>query len=216
MLSFLSTLRKRLIRSTMVFLQKLQSYGICNRNVNWFKDYLSHRSQRCYVNGALSNTEYLTCGIPQGTILGPLLFLIYINDLPNCLKFSDTQMYADDSSITMASESSYEIETKMNIDLDNIYEWLKANRLSLNTAKTEFMLIASRQRSGLVSTPRLEIGAEIIPKSEVVKSLGVQVDQTLSWSKHVERISTKISSSIYRSTIACQTFCPHELAAYHV
>ena len=74
--------------------------------------------------------------------LGPLLFLIYINDFPNCLKFSDTQMYADDTSITMASECSYEIEIKMNADLDSIYEWLKANRLSLNTTKREFMLIA--------------------------------------------------------------------------
>ena len=111
------------------------------------------------------------------------MFLIYINDLPNCLKFSDTQMYADDTSITMASESSYEIEMKMNADLDNIYEWLKANRLSLNTTKTEFMLIASRQRSALTSTPRLQIGAESIPRIEVVKSLGVHIDQTLSWSK---------------------------------
>ena len=97
MLSFLSTLRKRLIRSGMVY---------------FFKS---------YVNGALSNTEHwILDGIPQGTILGPLLVLIKINDLPNCLKFSDTQMYADATSITMASESCYEIETKMN----NIYEWL--------------------------------------------------------------------------------------------
>ena len=66
----------------------------------------------------------------------PLLFLIYINDLTNCLKLSDTQMYADDTSITMKSKSSYEIEMKMNADLYNIYEWQKANRLSLNTTKT--------------------------------------------------------------------------------
>ena len=160
-------------------LQKLKSYGVCNQSITWFKGYLSHRRQKCYVNGALSDTEFLTCGIPQGTILGPLLFLIYINDLPNCLKFSDTQMYADDTSITMASESSYEIEMKMNADLDNIYEWLKANRLSLNTTKTEFMLIASRQRSALMSTPRLQIGAESIPKIEVVKSLGVHTKHSL-------------------------------------
>ena len=68
---------------------------------NWFKSYLSNRSQKCYVNGHLSNNRTLLCGIPQGSILGPLLFLLYINDLPNCLEYSQTRMYADDTNLTI-------------------------------------------------------------------------------------------------------------------
>ena len=110
-------------------------------NKIWFKSYLSERRQRCVVNGQMSDFRTLSCGIPQGTIIGPLLFLIYINDLPNCLDFSDTKMYADDTNLTVASPSSHEIEQKLNKDLENIGQWLKANRLSLNTTKTEFLLV---------------------------------------------------------------------------
>ena len=152
--------------------------------------------QKCVVNGEMFNTEVLTCGIPQGTILGPLLFLLYINDLPNCLKFSDTQMYADDTSLTMASASVQEIEDNMNIDLENISEWLKANRLSLNTTKTEFLVLSSRQRSAQLSYPTLQIGGKSIPRISSAKTLGVHIDETLSWTRHIEQKSKQISSCI--------------------
>ena len=144
----------------------------------------------------MSDFRTLSCGIPQGTIIGPLLFLIYINDLPNCLDFSDTKMYADDTNLTVASPSSHEIEQKLNKDLENIGQWLKANRLSLNTTKTEFLLVASRQRSSQTTCPVIQIGDTCVPRITSTKSLGLHIDEALSWSKHIEEISKKLSSAI--------------------
>ena len=92
--------------------------------------------QTFLVNCNKSSETYLPCGVPQGTILRPLLFLIYINDLSNCL-YSQPRMYADDSSITYASNDVEEIQRCVNIDLDRIRIWLATNELSLNTTKTE-------------------------------------------------------------------------------
>ena len=86
----------------------------------WFKSYLNNRNQKCFVNGCLSQNRSLACGIPQGTILGPLLFILYINDLPNCLSYTQPRMYADDTNLSFASDSIDTIEHKMNHDLANI------------------------------------------------------------------------------------------------
>ena len=108
---------------------------------------MDNRTQKCFVNGSLLDSQPLTCGIPQGTILGPLLFILYIlNDLLNCLVNSHPRMYADDTHLTFASNDVAHLEESMNDDLTKITEWLTAIRLTLNKSKTEFMLIGSRQR----------------------------------------------------------------------
>ena len=111
-------------------------YGIQGIALDWFRSYLTNRTQRCLVNGSLSRICSLKCGVPQGTILGPLLFLIYINDLPNCL-------YADDTHITYADVDVNSIKLNLNHDLGNLNKRLISNKLTLKTAKTEFMLIGS-------------------------------------------------------------------------
>ena len=86
----------------------------------------------------------MKCGFPQGSILGPLLFLIYINDLPNCLEYSSTRMFADDTTLTTSGKYLNEAESALNSDLDNVKEWLFANKLSLNLVKIKYLLIGSR------------------------------------------------------------------------
>ena len=88
-----------------ILLSKLFEYGIRGNAYEWFRSYLDNRNQQCFVNGSLSNSQILTCGIPQGTILGRLLFILYINDLPNCLSNSVARMYADDTHPTFASNN---------------------------------------------------------------------------------------------------------------
>lgn len=180
-----------------ILLSKLFEYGIRGNAYEWFRSYLDNRNQQCFVNGSLSNSQILTCGIPQGTILGPLLFILYINDLPNCLSNSVARMYADDTHLTFASNNIETINDVMNHDLSNVNTWLTANKLTLNSSKTEFMLIGSRQRLGTYDTsPKLIIGGDIIKQVSSVKSLGVHIDENLSWNMHIEKIAKKIASGI--------------------
>ena len=124
-----------------ILLSKMNLYRIRGIALDWFRSYLTNRTERCLVNGSLSRICSLKCGVPQGTILGPLLFLIYINDLPNCLTSCQPRMYADDTYITYADVDVNSIQLNLNHDLGNLNKWLISNKLTLNTAKTEFMLI---------------------------------------------------------------------------
>ena len=144
------------------------------RENSWLvKSYLTNRTQRCSVNGCLSDFTILKCGVLQGTILGPLLFLLYIDDLPNCLSFSVPRMYADDTHITYAGSDSHLIQSSTSNDLEKLSIWLVSNRLILNATKTEFMLIGSRQRlSTLSDTLELSIDNVLIEQVSSVKSLG--------------------------------------------
>ena len=108
----------------------------------------------------------LGCGVPQATILGPLLFFIYISDLPNCLSFCQPRMYADDTHITYASADLYSMQSSLNRDLTNIYKWLLCNKLTLNSTKTEFMLIGSRQKLSTLSES-LKLSIDNIPAKQV-------------------------------------------------
>ena len=149
------------------------------------------------MNGFLSEDRFISCGVPQGTILGPLLFLLYINDLPNCLKHSHPRMFADDTHLTYSAANVHDIDQNLNQDLKSVSEWLAANKLTLNTSKTEFMLIGSRQRIRTFhSSPTLTINETPIKRVDCVESLGLNIDENLSWNKHIDKISKKIASGI--------------------
>ena len=151
-----------------------QAVGVDQAAIKWFSSYLSGRTQRCYgsVNGKLSTARPLRCGVPQGSILGPLLFLIYINDLPNSLQEAVPRMFADDTNLTLSAKTLTELKLALTPELNNLSCWLKANRLSLNVAKTELMIIGSRQRLS-VQCDDLEIRID----DQIIK----RVDHTKSW-----------------------------------
>ena len=153
-----------------ILLSKMNLYGIQGIALDWFRSYLTNRTQRCLANGSLSRICSLECGVPQGTILGPLLFLIYISDLPNCLNSCQPRMYAYDTYITYADVDVNSIQLNLNHDLGNLNKWLISNKLTLNTAKTEFMLIGSRQKLSTLSSQPAELSIDNVP-----------IEKSLAW-----------------------------------
>ena len=165
--------------------------------MKWFNSYLSERKQQCWVNGHLSSPKTIKCGIPQGSIIGPLLFLIYINDLPNCLKHSNPRMFADDTNITTTGKSITKLIQFTNIDLKNISDWLLANKLSLNVTKTEQMFIASDDSLNKISDSAIiYLGHKQLKRVRKSKYLGIPIDERLSWAEHIDIVSKKVSSAI--------------------
>ena len=179
-----------------IILRKLANYGVDQSALRCFASYLCNRSQKC--NGALSSASKLTYGVPEGSIPGPLFFLIHINDLPNCLDISCAKMFADDTNIIVPGCTFAELEQATNSELHNLYSWLKANNISLNIAKTEFMVISNCQKFLAESCSEIDIQLDGHPISRVehAKSLGLNIDDRLSWSNHIKELCRKISSAI--------------------
>ena len=130
-----------------ILINKLDYYGICGISNFWLKSYLSNRSQRVKYKDCTSENQKITCGVPQGSILGPLLFLIYINDMNTAIKNSTTFHFADDTYLKYSSSCENNLRKKMNEHLSLLFEWLCANRLSLNVAKTEFIIFKTTRKN---------------------------------------------------------------------
>ena len=183
-----------------ILCKKLMHYGIRNRELTWFESYLSNRKQFCRVGGMDSETDYIEVGVPQGSCLGPLLFLVYINDLPSGIHNSTVSMYADDTSLSYKSKDLTQLNEDINDDLRNLETWLKGNKISLNVAKTHSMLICSRSKHRSIKnsdeTFDLKIRENSLAIVDKTKYLGVQIDQNLDWKEHIKYVVSKVSRAI--------------------
>ena len=176
-----------------ILLTKLHHYGIRGQALNWFKSYLDNRKQFVTYNDVRSTLKNMPCGVPQGSILGPLLFLIYINDLANVCKFTMPIFFADDSNLFLNGKNLDEIELKLNNELDQIVKWLKINKLTLNVKKTECMVFTKRRDNRNVN---IKIENQNIERVCKAKFLGIIIDEQLNWKEHILYISNKISKAI--------------------
>jgi len=123
-----------------ILFRKLEHYGIRGVPLKWFKNYLSNRYQYVYFNDGVFPLRGVTCGVPQGSILGPGLYLIYINDVVHCSKVLKFILFADDTNLFYSSKSLIELICDVNIELEKVCVWFRANKLSLNMTKTNYML----------------------------------------------------------------------------
>ena len=181
-----------------ILLSKLELYGIKGQAINLLKSYLTNRKQRCQIRNSFSSEHLIKCGVPQGSILGPLLFLLYINDLPHCLSKTKPRLFADDTNLTASANSMTDLEAAVNSDLENLRKWLIANKLSLNVAKTEFILIGSKSMIKNISNshPNVFIENKQIKQVYECKTLGVKIDQHLSWKGNTDEICKKVTAGI--------------------
>ena len=160
-------------------LQKLEHYGIRGNVLSWFQSYLSGRTQYVTVNGHVSDLLPITCGVPQGSVLGPLLFLIYVNDLPKVSKVMQFYLFADDTSNYFDSNNLVYLQKIVNRELKKIKKWLEANRLLLNIDKTNYVIFHSPARK-IEEFVKIKLGSKPITRVNYIKYLGVFVDATLS------------------------------------
>jgi hypothetical protein len=179
-----------------ILVSKLEHYGIRGIAKNWFVSYLSSRYQYVSIEDADSEKALINCGVPQGSILGPLLFLIYINDITNCAKFLKFILFADDTNLFYSAKNLIELESTINSELASLADWFGANKLSLNIDKTSYMLFGSKKSETACMSVSLSINEISIKQVENCKFLGVYLDNNLTWDKHIQEISSKISRSI--------------------
>ena len=175
-----------------IVLDKLEHHGIRGIALAWFRSYLSNRCQFVSVNGCSSNHLNITCGVPQGSVLGPLLLLIYINDLPNSSSKLSFYLFADDTNIYFESQSLINLQKVVKKELKHVKKWLDANKLALNADKTNFVIFHSPQNS-LNDTVIIKFGNQYVKQAKNVKFLGLLLDENLSWKYHLSKLNKKLS-----------------------
>ena len=184
-----------------ILLKKLEYYGIRGLPLNLIQNYLANRRQYVSYRNTVSDAETIRYGVPQGSILGPLLFLLYINDLPKISNILSFLIFADDTTIIYSNPNLIDLIDKLNSELQHLSEWFSANRLSLNTSKTNFISFGSRwnQNDKTIdqSDQNIIINNEIISRVYYAKFLGVLIDSKLTWYNHINYISLKISRSLH-------------------
>ena len=178
-----------------ILLDKLEHYGIRGVALDWVRSYLSNRLQFVQFNGQCSSPQTICCSVPQGSILGPLFFLLYINDLNNVSSLVELILFADDTNLFMSHKDPVYLAASLNSELNKLSTWFKANKLSLNLKKTNFMLYKPRQKRYHFPM-QVCINEQRIEQVKETVFLGVVLDEHLSWKPHISQVARKISKSI--------------------
>lgn len=183
-----------------LLLLKLETYKFSNAALNLFKSYLQQRFQITNINSCFSKYLPNKSGVPQGSILGPILFILFINDFSLGLFNTRIDMYADDTTITISSKTITDIKTIANKLLSKVYDWCQCNSMVINENKTKFMIITNHQKRSLISNElelKLEINGKNIQRTCNEKLLGVYINEDLKWDFHISKLCEQISAKLH-------------------
>ena len=175
---------------------KLPIYGVHGKERTWFESYLFNRQQFVSYQGICSERQSIRCGVPQGSILGPLLFTIVINDITKQVKECRILLYADDTVIFTSDKDSKRIENLLNTEFNNVATWFTNNNLVLNLkkTKTEFVLFGTHQKLAKSEKVSISLNEKMISESEMYEYLGVTMDKNLTMKAHLEKTYKKVLS----------------------
>ena len=179
-----------------ILLNKLEYYGVRGITLNWFRSYLSNRCQYVTINNTCSSLRKISHGVPQGSILGPLLFILYINDITNCSDIMSFILFADDTNLLFSCNDIVSLFLTVNIELSKLALWFRINKLSLNIKKTSYIMFGFKHLPNTCNNLKLNIDGCEIEKVECTKFLGVYIDSKLNWKTHAEHITIKISKGL--------------------
>ena len=184
-----------------ILLGKLYFYGFRGVLHNWFLSYLTGRKQTTEAGGHISSSETITCGVPQGSVLGPLLFLLFINDIQNSSRKFRFYLFADDTNILYVDKDLRSLEKVVNEEFKNVYNWLAVNKLTINIRKSNFVIFHPHQKK-ITYQPKDQIynnetnKLECLEHKEYVKYLGILIDKNFSWRNQIDPLILKISKAV--------------------
>lgn len=176
-----------------LLLSKLSKIGIVDKTLDWFKSYLSGRPQQVKCGNTLSDVMMMLCGVPQGSILGPILFLIYINDIGKLSLKGKVQLFADDAVLIYEASYYSQLEKLMSEDLKILFKWFSANKLSLNISKTNYIIF--KKKYGPEVKLDIKINNQSLNQVKNVKYLGITLDEHLAWKDHIGKLSPKLRAT---------------------
>ena len=183
---------------TDILLNKLFYYGIKgnnNKTLDWFSSYLKGRKQSVSINNHTSSLKNIYYGVPQGSVLGPILFLLYINDLHTCSDVLKFRLFADDTFIFLQNTDLFLLQYTMNYELQKVADWMRANKLTVNTMKTKSIIFHPKRKS-INRGSYFSFNNYPIENEAYVKYLGITIDEKLTWKHHLLNVRIKLSKAL--------------------
>ena len=175
-----------------LLIKKFKYYGVRGISSKFLDSYLNNRKQFVSYQDVNSTEQLIKCGVPQGSILGPLLFILYINDMCKVSKLLQFIVFADDTNIFYLDNDPFKMVKVINEELKQLTMWFKVNKLSLNVTKSNYMIFSKTNQN----VPNVKLNGIILEKVNCTKFLGVLIDNNLSWNNHIQSVQTKIAKAI--------------------